>query len=452
VVTGFKTGMKMTDTYQKDTESFAFGPYIGTLYRRADLTRSSWFFRIYLKEERRHFRKSLKTDDLRIARELATKELIQVLAKVQSGERILAVSLADLRRRFSLHQQALVEQGQLSKNTLDNHGTRLNHGISFLKHKGKDLQSRISSLDGEIWNGYLEWRFAEAQSRGRSIRRDVVRDELLTIRKMFLYANKEKLCTERVIPKWSFQVEKEGPKRQRMTQRNYSDFLTTIYHWIKEAKSDRETYNRLLLRHFVLVISNSGMRSGELFGLKNKDVVVRRQANECLINIRAETSKVRQGRQISFHGSYGGNVKRTEQTNYLIRWISEYQRFKEPGHYVFSTMNDGKQDARDVYYHNYKLLRIKLKELGIGWFDTYHCRHFWITNRLLAGEPIHLIAKAAGTSVAEIESTYSHVLGEMATKQFSKRQVQYDDEGGFTVVNTPDDDPVVKRKPRKKRS
>jgi site-specific recombinase XerD len=441
--------MKMADTYQKDTESFAFGTYKGTLYRRADLSKSSWFFRIYLKEEGRHFRKSLKTDDVRVARELAMKELIQVLAKVQSGQRILAVSLADLRRRFSLHQQALVDQGQLSKNTLDNHGTRLNHGVRFLKQNGKDLQTRVSSLDGEIWNGYLEWRFADAHSRRKTIRRDVVRDELLTIRQMFTYANKEKLCTEKVIPKWSFEVEKQGPKRQRMTQRNYVDFLTCIYHWIKEAKNDRERYNRLLLRHFVLVVSNSGMRSGELFGLKNKYVTVRPKANECLINIRAATSKVRQDRQISFHASYGGNVKRTERTNYLIRWLSEFQIFKEPDHYVFSTMDDGKQDARDVYYHNYKLLRVRLKELGIGWFDTYHCRHFWITNRLLAGEPIHLVARAAGTSVAEIESTYSHVLGEMATKQFSKRQVQYDDEGGFIVVTTPDIDQSTKKRTRK---
>jgi integrase len=265
----------------------------------------------------------------------------------------------------------------------------------------------------------------------------VVRDELLTIRKMFLWAQKEKLCGEKTIPRWTFAVEKEGSKRQRMTQRDYLNFLTIIHHWIKEAQDERQRYNRILLRHFVLVVSNSGMRSGELFGLKNRDVAVREKSNECLITIRPETSKVRQGRQITFHGSYGGNVKRGQQTNYLIRWFNTYQLFKEPGNYVFSPMTDGTVDARDVYYHNYKLLRVRLTEAGIGWFDTYHCRHFWITNRLLAGEPIHLVAKAAGTSVAEIEATYSHVLGEMATKQFNKRQVQYDDEGGFTVIDVP---------------
>jgi site-specific recombinase XerD len=438
--------MKMVDTYQTETKSLAVGPYKATLYRRADVANSSWFFRVYLKQEGRHFRKSLKTDSLHLAEQLAVKEIIEVLARAESGQRILAVSLADLRRRFKLHQEGEVARGERSQNTFDNHGTRLNHAFRFLKDKGKDLQTRVTSLDGEIWDTYLEWRFADAKSRGKTIRRDVVRDELLTIRKMFLFAQKQKLCSERTIPKWSFQVDKEGPRRHRMTARNYTDFLTCIHRWIGEAKNARETYNRLLLRHFVLVISNSGMRSGELFGLKNKDVEVRPKANECLITIRKETSKVRRSRQVSFHASYGGNIKREEPTNYLIRWINDYQIHREPGDFVFSTMGDGQQDVRDVYYHNYKLLRVKLREIGIGWFDTYHCRHFWITNRLLAGESIHLVAKAAGTSVAEIESTYSHVLAEMATKEFNKRQVQYDRENGHEVVETP----AVKKQPARK--
>jgi len=412
-----------------------------------DLKTSSWFLRVYVREEGKHYRRSLKTDDVNQAKELAVKEIIAIYGKLASGQQVFSISLYELKRRFWMHREALVQQGQVAKNTLDNHGTRINHGMRFLQSKGNTFQTPISSIDGSIWNDYLEWRFDDAKSRGKTIRRDVVRDELLTIRQMWQYAQKEKLCTDRHIPKWTFAVEKEGPKRQRMSQRNYTDFLATIHFWIKDAKNDREHYNRLLLRHFVLVVANSGMRSGELFGLRNKDVTIRREANECLINIRPETSKVRQGRQISFHASYGGNPKRGEQTNYLIRWIDQYQIHKDPYDYVFSTMDVGRRDARDVYYHAYKLLRMKLKEKDLEWFDTYHCRHFWITNRLLAGEPIHLIAKAAGTSVSEIESTYSHVLGEMATKAFSKRLVQYDDEGGFTIIRTEDiKEPVKKQR------
>jgi integrase len=424
--------------YQKNTEQITFGPYKGTLYRRVDVKNSSWFLSFYLRAEERHLRKSLRTDDVREARERAVKELIQILAKIETGQRILAVSLADLRKRYGLYEEGLVTQGQISKNTLDNHSTRINHGLRFLAAVGKPVQTRISSLDGNIWNSYLEWRFADASSRGKTIRRDVVRDELLTIRKMFLYAQDQKLCLEKTVPRWTFTVEKEGPKRRRMTQRNYLDFLKCIHEWINEQKNPREKYNRLLLRHFVLIVANSGMRSGELFGLKNKDVVIRKEANECLITIRAETSKVRTSRQISFHGSYGGSVRRGTETNYLIRWIEEYQTHREPNDYVFSPMDkETRKDARDVYYHQYKVLRKRLAKIGLDWFDTYHCRHWWITNRLLAGEPIHLVAKAAGTSVAEIESTYSHVLTEMATQAFNKRLVQYDEEGGFVVLNKP---------------
>ncbi len=111
--------------------------------------------------------------------------MIAILAKIESGQRILAVSVADLRRRFAVYREALVDQGQISKSTLDNHNTRINHGLEFLQSIGKDKTTRVSGLDGSIWNGYLDWRFAYAKSKGKTIRRDVVRDELLTIRQMF---------------------------------------------------------------------------------------------------------------------------------------------------------------------------------------------------------------------------------------------------------------------------
>jgi hypothetical protein len=104
---------------------------------------------------------------------------------------------------------------------------------------------------------------------------------------------------------------------------------------------------------------------------------------------------------------------------------------------VFAPFNDGKTSARDTYYHSYKSLRIELKTLDLDWFDTYHCRHFWITNRLYAGESIHLVARAAGTSTDEIEKTYSNVLTELATRQFGKNQVVYQEDGSFSVIGRP---------------
>lgn len=285
---------------------------------------------------------------------------------------------------------------------------------------------------------YLPWRQedrAKTSTRG-TIRRDVVRDELLAIRKFFRFALERGLCSERNVPYWRFDVEKEGAVRRRITQRDYAHFLNCIRIWKAKANNPKEHYHRELLHHFVLVIASSGLRSGELFGLKNRDVEIRHADGECLLAIRAETSKVRKGRQITVTPSYGGRATSPTPINYLIRWMKKHQKHKDPNDLVFSPYTDGARSARDIYYHMYEKLRVDLKEVGLEWFDTYHCRHFWITNRLYAGGPIHLVAKAAGTSVKEIEQTYSNVLTEIITRDFGRKRVIYRDNGSPVVVTT----------------
>ena len=431
-------------------ETVRFGKYRTAIYRRGDVANSSFFMRIYLKDEERYFRKSLQTQNRKEAIDLATTELINVLAKVESGQRILAISLGDLRRRYALEQEKQVQSGDLSANTQRQHHYRIETGLKFIKEKlNKDsvLDTRVSAIDGNIFSDYLDWRFARAAAANRTLRKDVVRDELLSIRKLFLFGKKGKLCTEKNIPNWDFKVEKAPPARERMTQRNYTDVINTLRGWVAQAKTEREIYNRRMIHHFILLISNTGMRSGEAFGLRNSDVEIHRKDDECVITIRPETSKVRRGRKIVLLASGGRrSVGKTQKINYLIRWIDKYQRHKEPSDLVFATFdNKGrtKPKANDAIYKGYGALRKKLKDIQLDWFDPYHCRHFYITNRLLAGEPIHIVAKVCGTSVKEIEATYSHVLTEMASRSFGDRDVIYNKEGGIEVVENRKPDKAV---------
>jgi integrase len=436
----------------RDKEIVRFGKYRATIYRRGDVANSNYFLRFYLKDEGRYFRKSLQTQNRKQAIDLATTELVNLLSKVESGQRILAISLGDLRRRFALDQEKQVLNGDMAANTQRQHHYRIENGLHFLKEKLKKdsvLETRVSAIDGNIFRDYLDWRLVRAHAAKHSLRKDVVRDELLTIRKMFLYAKKEKLCTERNIPNWDFQVEKSAPARERMTQRNYTDVINTLRGWVTEAKTEREIYIRRMLQHFILLIANTGMRSGEAFGLRNSDIEIHREAEECVINIRPETSKVRRGRKIVLLASSGRRLgqKRTTRINYLIRWIDKYQRHKKPSDLAFATFeNKGRTKAKatDVIYKGYGALRKRLNDIQLGWFDPYHCRHFYITNRLLAGEPIHIVAKVCGTSVKEIEATYSHVLTEMASRSFGNRDVFYNKEGGYDVVEKSKRDETVK--------
>jgi integrase len=409
-----------------DKRVMQFGNHSVTLYRRPDALRSSWYFRIHIKEEKRHYRQSLKTHDLNQAKSVAQEQVINILSKVRSGERILDLSLADLKRKFELHMDSEVEKDQISYNTWKNHRYRITLGLEFLKTKyPKGLETRLSQIDGNVFNGYLDWRLTENKAKGRSLRRDVARDELLIIRKMFTFAQKQKLCSAKTLPNWDFHVEAEGPKRERITAANHAQFKNALRKWTitdpAVRNNEKMQYHRWMTLSVIGLVEASGMRSGEVFGLKNRDIQ-RKGDIDFLVRIRKETSKVRRGREI------------TVRSFQLHKWLEEWQKHNDPNDFVFTPFDTGKTTCRDTFYHQYKSLRQKLKEKGLEWFDLYHSRHAWVTNRILAGEDIYQVAQAAGTSVAEIESTYSHVLTAETTRKFNRKRVEHHPDGSHEIV------------------
>jgi integrase len=338
-------------------------------------------------------------------------------------------------RQFKLHLEEQTKNGELAQRTLEVQHYRVGLGMQFLKIVlPAGQEAKISAIDGSVWNGYLDWRQKTLAAKKKTIRRDVCQEELLVIRKMFKFALERKLCTDKSIPTWNFKVEDQGATRQRMLPKDYYGVLDAMKgEWLGGAVSDTERHNRQLVFHVFMLASHSGMRSGEIFGLKNRDVDVHSNINQCLIRIRPETSKVRKGRDITVGVSTAGRENDSKVTNYLLSWIQK-QRNKQPDDFVFSLLMDGKRDARNIFYQTYNEFRERLAKVGLEWFDLYHCRHWWVTNRLVSEEAIHLIAKAAGTSVSEIEKTYSHVLTAMTTRKFAEKRVQHDLEGAYEVV------------------
>ena len=231
-----------TRSAERDKQPIRFGRATATIYRRGDIENSSWFFRLYLKEEKRHYRKSLKTADRKEAFDLAHNEIVAILAKVQTGVRILAIALKDLVRRYKLHLQSQMDSGELARTTMRLNLYRVAHGCEFLATVYEaGMATKVSAIDGAVFDRYLKWRVEKRATKhtGATIRRDVIRDELLSIRKMFLYAKKEKLCTEKSVPHWDFVIEKEAPARRRMTQRNYTDVTNAIRSWVKKRRTKR---------------------------------------------------------------------------------------------------------------------------------------------------------------------------------------------------------------------
>jgi integrase len=330
---------------------------------------------------------------------------------------------------------AEVTKEQIAYNTWKSHRYRLKLGLQFLETKyPKALGQRLSQIDGEKFNDYLDWRIAVTALKGKTIRRDVVRDELLTIRKMFAWAQKQKLCSARAIPNFHFIVESESPKRERIVVGSRPQYMKILGQWamFEDVKVDinfeRTRYHRMMTLHVINLVECSGMRSGEVFGLKNKNVQEIEGLNEFLIHIDKKTSKVRRDRDI------------TVNSHIFATWFRNIRKHRDPNDFVFSPLGAGTKSCRDTFYHQYKLFRVKLKDANLEWYDLYHSRHMWVTNRLLAGEQIDKVAKAAGTSIREIEATYNHILTAQITKEFNEKEVIHFADGRREVIRVSDDD------------
>ncbi len=168
----------------QNAEEVAVGTHKGTLYRRGELQESSYFVRYFLKEERRYFRKSLHTQDVTKARLLAQNALAEVLGKVAAGQRVISISLGDLRQKYLLELQS----STLAERTKALNVYRVDRGIRFLIENGISLDTRVSSIDGQIFKGYEDFRRAEILEKNKTakkeikLRNDVIRDELISNR------------------------------------------------------------------------------------------------------------------------------------------------------------------------------------------------------------------------------------------------------------------------------
>ena len=105
--------------------------------------------RMYVQEEKRYIRKSLKTRDKQLALSLAQKEFIFYQAKILNGEKLFSLTANEMRERYLKYVQTLVDENQLSVGRQTNIKTFTKHYLEFV---GKN--TKIQNIDKKFFQGY----------------------------------------------------------------------------------------------------------------------------------------------------------------------------------------------------------------------------------------------------------------------------------------------------------
>lgn len=218
-------------------------------------------------------------------------------------------------------------------------------------------------------------------------------------------------------------------RRPTFTEAEWKTVYEYLRKWVKEPMKSSEgkkggrlhrsgphalhRYQRELLRDYLLFMANSGLRPNEARQLLWRDVRIEKDSDgkSALVVEIAETTKTGARTVVCRDGA----------EVYLDR-LKKLSKHAEPEDYVFCGWDGEPVDNFNKTFHT---VLSKLDLLADRWGKrrtVYSLRHFYCTQALLSGVPIHVLAKNMGTSISYIEKHYSHVLTLMQAKELRTKK------------------------------
>lgn len=409
---------KATSTSKKDAFDILDGEV--KLYRT---TSKVWQFQMWISDEQKYVRESLRTEDKDAAIAAAKRRYVAVQSKVDSGEKIFSISAGELRERFVQHCTEKQNQNQISEGRLRNIRTYTKHYIEFV-----GTSTKIRNIEQKKFREYLGFR----RQKKSDILATVVANESVTIKQMYRFAADEGLISPTYKCDFGIIKRPAGESvRESYTIKEYGNLVQISKGWHKknDVKSEEERYYRRLINDFVLIMANGGFRTQEARLLKWKDIkkIYAGSANSetyAEVVVRAENSKVRKTRRFEMRR---GDV---------FERIKSYSSFTEPDDYVFSMVDKKDVITKTILYDIFGEL-IKQVKGKYSEFDSnkslYCLRHLWITIRIMAGLNVYDIAKIAGTSLTQIQKHYDAVTSLVTSKQMNKSSIRFDSQGNIVL-------------------
>jgi integrase len=380
-----------------------------------------WQMRMYIAEERKYIRASLRTRDKQVAKTLAENEFIKYRAKLLNGEKIFSLSADELRKKYLIHVGELVESGQTSEGRARNIKTFIGHYVRFV-----GATMKIQSIDKKFFRGYRAFR----QKNLPTITMTTVVNESSAIKQLYSYAVSEGLISENYSPDFGvIKVMKNEVKRDSFTVKEYKQLVKCASQWYtrvpqSSAKKEEESYYRKTIRDFILLMGNFGFRTGELVQLKYRNVITHPDGTATVV-ILPETSKVRETREV--RGRRGDVFERRKL----------YSPFASPDDYVFSHFKHKKPITKELLYGYYEDLVGEVKAGNPDYDETktlYSLRHLWITMHLIIGKvSVHKIARYAGTSLLQIQKHYDNVKDKHISDEILSYKLKFDANDGIMI-------------------
>ena len=358
-----------------------------------------WQFRMWLSNERKHYRKSLRTKILSEALIKAEKLALELRVDIETGKQIFGITIEELFDLYISNREKDIGEGDgtITKGTWKTFPYKLKYGCEMLGWNTKVSFIKQGDLE--------DYRQRRTEQGHKSIQ--TILNEQSQLNAMWEMGYKLGHSTFRHLDfkkiKRRSKIEKQ---RATFTDSQYKNLYRYMRTWAsaKECEDKEELLKRQMVQDMILILANTGMRIGEARQLRwghlsDEQTIVNKETDKktylVYIHIPALITKTRQERSFFTAGR-----------EYFDR-LYERQQFTNDTHLIFSM--DGKKTLSNKEWGSI------WKELmeGIGIYNHYDegltwysLRHFAITKKIASGVSIVDLSKIVGTAVGNIEKVY----------------------------------------------
>ena len=291
--------------------------------------------------------------------------------------------------------------------------------LYFIPFFGKTF---ITNIDHEKIQAFNQWR---VQQIGREPKASTLNTHNSAMNKVYAEAVARGFITQGKVPILANKGE-EATRRPDFSLDDYRTLIRKLPHWLERGKGGKSRDMRYLLRDYVLILANTGMRHGtEAQNLRWKHVTVFKENDLEYVEFYLH-GKTKPHEAIGRAGTID-YLKRIHARTDAIKDTDFYEMLKQKLDLPVFCLPDG-----TVTEHLRQTFKAFLKHAGLlkcpktGQDRTlYSLRHTYATFALVNdGMDIHALAKQMGTPIGMIERHYSHLTPRMKKDMFTGKRYE----------------------------
>lgn len=370
-------------------------------------------FRMYIANAQRYIFKSTRCTLKNEAISVAKKMYRELHHDYDEGRLNFGLKIGKVFDEYKQYLEKRVSGENLRDSTRIRSIYQIQHFVDWI---GED--KKLKAVDEDTLENYKIYRLK------KEIQKDTVLNELLVVRQFLRWLqSKNKISRELQLDFEKIKVDKNKQRVEEFSESEYTSIYNLSKNWHKHGKTDEDNYYRRMIHHYVMFLANTGMRTHEALRLQYKNIIEEKE-NSLRIEIEAEKTKVNKKRTII-----------TERESVITAYEERRRNFCEKkSDYIFGQWDVDIKKCGDTqvnksriyaYFNELKDLVAKKHENFSIEKGLYSFRHYFITLHMRQKSVgISELAQFCGTSISQIEKTYSHIKDEEVSASISLSQQQ----------------------------